>query len=540
MTLVVPLAIRLKTAKADVHVTKDIRDLTFRSVIPGGFAACQISLDRPLSLDPGEIQPYGDLYVYDGRNGSTIWQGRLEDPGRGAGRRGEVWTVTAVCPAAHARDRTVPLIYVDRDMTRWYRYFESPLSHPDLVERIQEDQGGNGLAALHLQLPRNTEIVANQGGGREYRAIREAGQKLARIGYNWDAGQTNADWFTQLVTRTSGTLAASAAHNTAGGSVGAIVITNFTNGDDLCEIRIFVNVAGTVADDNGWSSITSAHVLAMRFNADGTEKTTGYTATTVLASDVVADLLGRLLNDYDGANASVAATSFAIDQLAYPDGVTPEQVLADLMRFDPGFYWAAWEEMASGKARFEWKAWPSTIRYEASAADGFDSPGSATELYNAVTVRWRDTDGAIKRTRRTQTVQALTDAGLTREAFIDLGDEIGSSANAVRAGDQFLAEHASAPNAGTLTVMTPLWDADRGRMVEPWEIMPGGLIRVRDVLPRVDALNATARDAVTVFRVVATEYNAQSNECRLALDSQPRTIEQFVAAQAGKQETRRR
>ena len=91
-------------------------------------------------------------------------------------------------------------------------------------------------------------------------------------------------------------------------------------------------------------------------------------------------------------------------------------------------------------------------------------------------------------------------------------------------GDAWLVEHSAAPNAGTLSVSTPIFDNDAGREVNPWEIRPGHLIRVRDVLPRVDALNATARDAVTVFKIVAVDYNADTNTARLELDSQPRTI----------------
>lgn len=46
----------------------------------------------------------------------------------------------------------------------------------------------------------------------------------------------------------------------------------------------------------------------------------------------------------------------------------------------------------------------------------------------------------------------------------------------------------------------------------------------------IDALNATARDAVTVFRVVGVEYNAQENVATLELDSKPRTGTNLLAA----------
>jgi hypothetical protein len=56
-------------------------------------------------------------------------------------------------------------------------------------------------------------------------------------------------------------------------------------------------------------------------------------------------------------------------------------------------------------------------------------------------------------------------------------------------------------------------------MVQPWEIRAGNLIRVRDVTPRIDSLNATDRNGVTVFRVYAVDYDASSNTATLELDS---------------------
>ena len=40
-------------------------------------------------------------------------------------------------------------------------------------------------------------------------------------------------------------------------------------------------------------------------------------------------------------------------------------------------------------------------------------------------------------------------------------------------------------------------------MVQPWELRPGKLIRVRGIQANADALNSTERDGVTVFKVIA-------------------------------------
>lgn len=528
---VIPLVVRLVTGRSDRVITRDVRNLGFRSTIPGGFASAEIQLDRPLSLDPDEIQPYGDLYIYDGRNGATIWQGRMEDPGRGAGSRGEVWTVRAVGPAAHARDRTIKLIYVDKSLERWF-----PVGGPNQNSKGGEDIGlteGNDDPALQFRLPRGAVAPVGWHFGRWYRGIAEAGQSLARVSYFWDAGITNANWYLQAVTRLgiggAGTIAIQDAFNVAGGNSSARVVVDFPAGHNHIELRIYRDTAQyTSGGEDIWGQFIKPIVMTRRYDKDGNVLGAAeYVADTVLASKIVEDLLGRqaggvgLLALYDGPNAEVEVTAKNIDQLAYPDGATPEKVLADLMAIETDFYWAGWE----GKpARFEWRSWPSSVRYEADAKDGFTSPASAVELFNRVTVRWRDPNGRLRATVRTSTVDVLDAAGLAREALINMADEFGSLTMAQQVGDAFLAEHSSAPNAGTLSVSTPIFDADQGREVDPWEIRPGHLIRVRDVLPRVDALNATARDAVTVFKLVAVDYNADTNTARLELDSQPRTV----------------
>jgi hypothetical protein len=279
-----------------------------------------------------------------------------------------------------------------------------------------------------------------------------------------------------------------------------------------------------------WISFYSVVVRAALKDASGVDITSGYSLNTVTVTELVTDLLGRYLPLYDGPNALINASATPIDQWAYPDGVTPAQALDDLALLEPGYYWAAWESGLTGLYRFEYVPWPtSTIRYDATTFDGFESPGSASELFNEVVVRWKDFKGRVRTTTRTQTVPELSDAGITRTGFLDLSDDAGSSTAATRAGDNFLLEHKYAPNAGTLTVSRPILDNTRGCMVMPWELVPGGLIRVQGVLPRVDSLNPADRDGYTVFRVVSVDFNGSNGTATLELDSFGWTMQRQVA-----------
>lgn len=523
MTLRVPLAVRLITSRGDRHITGDLRDLTFRSSVPGGFASAQASLSRPLTLESEEIAYYGRMVVYDTRSGRTAWEGRLEDPSRSAGPDGPVWDLVAVGPRAHASDRSVPLVYVDRSLE------EDAWRQVDILAGqakgvVSRGDGPSGTPVLRLAWDAGQSIATNNVIALRYGRLTDTGQWVARIGGDHTEGGASTALRVQIVARVAPLPGSDTVLETDAWTVGnsaaqqryGIEHTLKSGGVD---VRIINTGSAFTSANTHWSSISNVHVLGSRYLRDGMEMLSGYTSGTVLASEVVEDLLGRLLTQYDGATASIATTSHPIDQLAYVDGATPNRMFDDLMGLEPGYWWAAWEQLASGKHRFEWSQWPTSVRYEASVIDGYTSTGSADGLYNAVSVRWREANGRIRTTRRTGSVPALTAAGLTREASIDLGDEVGSASAAERAGDSYLAEHSSVPNAGRLTVARPILDTVLGRMVDPHEIRPGNLIRLRDISPRVDALNASARNGSTVMRLVEHEYRASEAAATLQLDS---------------------
>jgi hypothetical protein len=543
MTLPIPLTVQLSSARTIRHIERDLRSLSFRSVAPGGFASAQFSLDRPLALSPDEIAYYADVDIYDARNGECVWCGRLEDPGRGVGSDGQVWELAAVGPSAHAQDRTVPLIYVDRDLTNWA--YSSIGGNNIKTNRVQvtEYDSDTTIDAVEMQITEQAGsgtvgMAASSVIRFRYGLLREGGQLLARFDYKHKEGRNNTDLRVQGVVGSPLATPRNDAFSTSEtGPAPKVMTTDFGASLDAVEVVVrWTGAAGTkILDDITWTQIAGLYVMAQRFTKAGAVVgASGYTTHSVLASEVVADLLGRLLTEYDGANATVETTTYAINQLAYPDGITPAGVLNDLMLLEPAYFWQATDRMPNGKYRFEWKTWPTTVRYEADVSDGYRSTGSADGLYNAVTVRWRDTAGRIKRTRRTQTVAVLDAVGLTRDAFLDLGDNAGSSESAIQAGDQLLAEHATPPNAGTLTVARPIYDHDRGMRIMPWEIRPGNLIRVRGITPNPNSLNVTDRDGVTVFQIVGVDYDTSSASATLELDSYSPTIARALAAMSGR------
>jgi hypothetical protein len=317
MSIPIPLGVRLATSQTTMTITRQVRDLSFRSVVPGGFASCTIGLDRPLSTLPDEIRYYGKLYVYDLRNGETVWEGRVEDPGRTADSSGEVWQIAAIGPSGHVHDRTLPLIYIDsrlnvmKHVNNTKPGFET--ASPSPIPFSDPNQG------LVLRLPQGITTNLGDGAAMSYQELRYSGQKLARVSVFERSGGPNANWQLQLVLGTNVTVASGDIGDAitmttaaAGVTRTAIVVTDFTNGRNVV-IFLFIQTAGgvvTSANDLHWASWQDVVIRSMLQTATGTDITTGYTQDYVLASQVVADLLGRVLTQYDGATATVTTTSY--------------------------------------------------------------------------------------------------------------------------------------------------------------------------------------------------------------------------------------
>lgn len=536
MSLHVPLSVQLITSRGSHRVTRQARDLRFRSTSPGGFASAVVPLDRPLNIQPDDVQLYGRLVVTDGRSGEVVWDGQLEDPSRSAGPDGTVWELTAIGPAGHTRDRTVPLIYVDRRLDPWV----TPSYSVEYGEVSRRDE-----AAIQMRVARGAVMATTDNEiAVAYRALQDAGQEIGRISLAWDAGVTDANLILRIQSQPSLAIEDSDSAATGGDGLAASIggTPSLTAGSDEIHVQMLRQTSNlAIGNDNTWFRISDIAVRGLLKDAAGADIVTGYDADTVLASEVVADLLGRLLVQFDGPSARIDATTHGIDQLAYPDGINAHDLLNDLMRIEAGYTWHAWERNeTTGKHRFEWVQLPTQVRYEAGLTGGYASQGSADGLYDRVRVRWRDPSGVIRTTLRTQTVPELTAAGRSREALIDLGDELGSESNAQRVGEMFLADHAAPPNRGRLTIARPIRDLISGRMVAPWEIRPGNLIRVQGVLPHVDPLNATSRDGLTVFHIASTDFRAADAAAELELDAYSRSTARALADLHARPARRRR
>lgn len=529
----VPLSVRL----GDSHITREVAAVAFRKEAVGGVRNIRLRLARPLDR-VDQVTAYTRVRLYDSRSAEVVAEGRLTDLGRSAGADGQQWDEVAFGPLQHASDKTVPYIVIDQTLTEGWRQVDRATRGATVgVSQKPDMTADSDPDAIVVQFPQGLDVTTNSRGVWRYDAIRQASQKLGGFHYNWDTGITDANYQAQAVTRTDGGTGENAGSdnaNTAGGSRQVVVVTDFTNGRNTVEVRLFRSGgAATIANDTTWASFDSILIRALLLNSSGAEVTTGYTTAYVLAHTVVNDMLGRFLGEqYDGPGATVDTTAaHQIQKCAYPDGATPAQVLDDMMALEPAHYWTTGPSNSAGKYAFEWKVWPTTVRYEITLEGGGQFPASGQELFNRATVRWVDSHGRVRNTPRTGACPNLDNATppIVRRARIDLGDEIGSLANAERVGDNFLADHKYPANAGKLTVDRPIRDLVTGAMVRPHEIVPGELIRVRGIESYPDALNASSSDGQTVFRIWTLEYNSDTDSAVLELDTYSRTTANAIA-----------
>jgi hypothetical protein len=528
-----PLAVRVANAAFDTHVTRQIDDIEYSTAAPGGFDTASFELNKAIFDNPEALAVESSVYVYDTRNGQTVWEGKLTDPGRSFDEGGHKWSMTAMGPKKLASDRVSPYVAIDSNLDAWKQGF-TVVPEADASNSVVPNQDDS--PALLFKFPRGIAVAQGDVITMRYDLIGDAGMKIGAFRYTHQEGQTSASWEIRGGTKQIGggvTIARTQTYDLSVRTVGVIDSADVGTNEDQALVRAArAGIATNVTTDNTWQAITAFYVIAKLYKADGNYRTGAgvYPIGYLTADWIVTDLLVRFCPLFDAANAAVDVTTYQIDQFSYPTGTRTADLLEDLSLFHPDKRFCAWETSpATGKYRVEWTGWGSQPRYEATIGDGIDLPGSSVDLYNQVTVQGTDPRGRVQSLIVTSVVASFP-AGFIREAEpIDLGSEVFSTANATRVGAQFLVANNTPPASGTLTVRRPIRDLLSGRVIQPWEIRAGSLIRVRGLSPTSTGVTASDRDGATVFRVAATSFRDSDQTASLTLDSRSYSIEQIIA-----------
>lgn len=515
-----PLSLRVDDGDKPRFVTRHASGLSFRKTAPGGHHSLSVTLSLPRDLFAA-LGPNDKVYVDDGRTGRTVWEGYTENPGSADGAAGEGFDLSAMGGQVLASDHSTAVVFMERslDSSLWIR---RPTDSAGGTEQVI----GSDNQTIRLQFPSGIPVGSNSGTVLEYFGLYRTGQRVAAVTCDVAAGKTDAGYTQQVIVTDEGGLVYGASSvvpfsTTPQVDLGQVVVTDFPATCETAGIAISrAGGATNVADDLTWGDFSDIYVRPILADASGADVLTGFgLGDAVYAHEVVNHILGTMLPSCDAARARVDTAAARIEQLAYHDGATPRQILDNLALWEPDFLWEILESTIAGKHQFNYRAWPTSPRYEISTRDGYAAPGGDADLCNRVVVYWTDAAGSRQSTVVTSTVPEL--GSRVRDAQpVTLPPGRGNANDALRVGQMVLAAKASPPRDAKATVTRPLFDYLTGGRVMPWEIEPGYLVRVRE----------TGDD----LRLTEVTYSDDRVSADLTLGTPQRTVEQMVASLAAR------
>lgn len=584
MSIPLPLGVRVYNNWGiclDAYVTNLIEDFSFRSVVPGGFASATIRLHNPVDvfgeMDINVYNNLGNLFnrvqICDLRTMEICWEGRIEDARRNP--QGDGWELGCLGAMVVASDIQKPMFYIDGDINSW---MVQPGASDTYFNYSQDEASRTLIAALKAA----TYPIDSIGSlAYLWQKAQQTDTKISRFDCSYRGGGSNINRgsfnMTAQVSESNGvnvTLVDTANCNVAQARRANVIITDFAG---LNHQQVFLNANActtqrTTTEGDVINNFIDPHVQVQRMDKNGNLLLTAasYPNDWVTVPQIVNDVLGRFLvsgwyggggnTPYPGqvraADSYIDTSSAAkITNLTYYDGTTAADILNDLVQtVQPGAYWAIWESRygatnQSGDSalvgfRFEWATWPKSWGYQATTEDGFDSQPTGDGVYNLMfyeyAVNYTENWTGVAHLHYMQVMwdaansNALADGNVTRSIYVKREEHYDAPVTAFDDSLALLKTYGKTLNTGTITVSRPIYLFDSGsdswegcsRLLDPWMIRPGKLIRILDLAPRAQSHDFTYGTTVppkelsgTIYRVVATEFNSSTGECKLELDT---------------------
>jgi hypothetical protein len=482
------------------------RDLEFTKTDRGGFTSANLSVPQFVDSGSKALQAGSRVTMYD-YAARPVFEGYLDLPGKSAERDGQVWKLGVLGSAAILSDKSAPYVSIESSLEGFYQRRRFGASGQADVATTPDGATATAESAVVLSVPGGTVVANGVVAAMDYDRLVASGQQLGGIAQTRLGGKADANWNAEMtVYGDDGTPAALdlfSVNLAVGPTVSAsrVVGTDWTAGADVLRYKLARDGgATTVVDDTTWLAYYDIYVAARRLLATGSYAPDADHANAyVLAHEVITDAAQMLTSLLDVANADIDTSfTYHIDQLAYPDGVTLADLLADVALLEPDLTYGVFEAGSAGTHRFRVGKYDTDVRYVASTVDGWEQPGGELSLSNELTVYYIDKRGRPQHVTVTTPVPALDQWGRVRSApQVDLGTEVGTAAAATQVGAGLLAQASTFPFAGRLTVARPILDQMTGRMVMPWEIEPGYMLQVQDILdmPPMRLTEMTYRDA---------------------------------------------
>lgn len=553
MTAVGRLIVRVEPRLGPTLTVPCPADLRFSAVIPGGYDQLTGTIPWPRGTQPpGQLTGMAVVQAVDVLTGQVVWHGRIDDPGRQVRPVRDGYQVSASGERV-AVDR-VQLAYalVDRDPASWVHAGDLPSG------QATKGTDSGGLAAssldwaddaptsyLETSVAKDTAWTAGMTSTWQYLpAVHSEGPGVVQVTGSTKVADASlgGSWVTRvLVGPTVDGAVQVHQHTCSTTQVDWAAVEGGAGWASTLDaravlVRSVYTGAGATPTVDMWHRTANVAVHGVRYDRWGAtvDPDPGDPAVFELtAADIHHDLIGRALMDVVEVAAILEEPPARVEQAAWWRGVSAAEVLSFIATFAPHTWWAVWEPGESGRPRYEFSSWLTPVRWVIPPGFGaVDLAGGADDLADEALVTYLAAQD-VPATVRVAVPVALLDAeSVTRTVRVDLTDRGPITRDrAVELGENALAARAVRKPGGKVRISEPILDQATGRVVDPWEVRPGGLVHVMDAADRVSPDRPDVPDGVSVYRVTATSFDAGSGSVELSLDGGSRTLVTRVAAE---------
>lgn len=489
--------------------------IQFSTASMHGFNTLNLTLPRRIDQEIIDVQLFDSL-VLTGADGSTAWEGRVSSLPRQLDT-GHSITVQAVGFMAHAKDRKLTEIYVDRDLSHWgpvsvqYR-LNNGASFAQTDPTVLQD-ADTGQPALESGVVGDWDAA----GQPDAEAVYDArGIAIGSLYYAWkksgSVDNTLAGWKWNTILAPDDTLATGdTSGNLRAAGPGTGTLTATTSSRKYAATQFYwdggVSTAKGVRYSIFWTvlAVYGNHGLTKRGTNSATQ------AQGFYASDVIKNVASRFCPKLN--TSGVQDTSYAIPHLEFLDPVHPYDAFLAANAYH---LWrlAVWEQKTLHYGPVDLTDYDWQVRLSDAGVTVELQGDDTASLANGIVVTFQDVNKGAQRRLTPDANSELADDAVenpANRAGLQVWTEIQLSAPttqdaALQIGRIALAEYNQPKAPGTITVRGHIRDR-AGHWQPVWRV------RADDTIAIVDHPNDRPR------LVHETSYDHSNQTLQIAVDS---------------------
>jgi hypothetical protein len=484
--------------------------ISFKTKRAEGFADASLTLARRIDRDYVDLRLL-DSVVISGHDGSIAYEGRVAALPRSMQATHSL-SVQAVGWMAHARDRKLQEIYVDRDLGAWQpmssarraALLAASPAYSIFDPSARTDDGGMPSVSTTL-----SGTWANRAANEAWYDA-GAGLKIAAIYYDWakspsiDPANTNWFWLVYVASTAAAAALEATSNLRAASSTPGYFSPSARYRYAVLQLDLEAPVGAGADYEIQWRrpAVYGDHNVPLIGDSD---------PKGVAASDVIKHVVGKYCPKLN--TAGVQRTTYPIPQLAFKDRTDPYDAFLEVNKYH---LWqlAVYENRTLSFQPVDMSDYGWEVRLSDPGVT-VDLQGDSTEtLANGIVVSYQDLTTGTPNVVTPDDHPELRDPGDSNPATLQglkLWTEIQLSsptdmAGALQIGRAALAEYNQPKSPGTITVKGHIRDR-AGHWQQAWKPRAGDRIIIAD--------HANDRPRL----VVETDYSDDTKTVSIAVDS---------------------